>query len=90
MNREKYDPNKPVCNNQKDFNIALRHAINAENSRGDKASLFLYVVILFIMIVWAISIAMKMPPSSDRIMHLVFAMLFSPIYIISYYLSRLK
>lgn len=90
---EYYDPNSNVCTNQDDFNMALRKAIefNArKNNRRIQPWLYVYAVIWLIFFIWAIVLAMQMPVGPDRVEHLVFAMVFSPIYVIAYYLGSGK
>lgn len=88
--KENYDPNQPVCGNQADFNIAFRKAVkNDIEQKMDKAGAWLYVsaVVLLIFLVWAILLAMQVPPGPERVEHLVFAIVFSPIYVLAYYLG---
>ncbi len=88
-----YDPSKPVCDNQDDFNMAIRKAIrhnNKENIEKAKPWLYTYSVIWMIFLIWSVVLVMKMAPNSDRVIHLVFAIVFSPAYVLSYYLGALS
>jgi hypothetical protein len=90
MYQEHYDPDQNVCTNQDDFNVAFRKAIdynNRKNNRKIQAWLYVYGVIWLIFFIWAIVLAMQMPVGVERVEHLVFAMVFSPIYVIAYYLG---
>jgi hypothetical protein len=90
--KEGYDPSKPVCDTQDDFNIAIDKAIKyTQNKEIQKAKPWMYVYsILFItFFFWAIILAMRLPNSPNKIIHLVFAIVFSPIYVISYYISMM-
>lgn len=90
--KEYYDPNKPVCNNQDDFNQAFRKAIkydNKETMKKAKPWAFVYMVLWFIFIVWALLLAMKVPAGPERIEHLVFAMVFGPAYVLAHYLGSM-
>jgi cytochrome bd-type quinol oxidase subunit 2 len=90
MIKENYDQDKPVCDNQDDFNQALRVAIkqNREDLMEEqKPWLLVYTVMWLIFMVWAILLAMQ--ADSNRVLHLVIAILFSPLYVISHYLSKM-
>jgi len=89
---EFYDPNKPVCDNQSDFNQALRKAIkynNKEDMKKARPWLYVYLVLYMIFVVWALLLAMKVPPGPERVEHLVFALVFGPAYVLAYYLGAL-
>lgn len=88
--RERYDPNKPVCENQDDFNEAVRKAIKYNNKESMKKAqpwLYVYVVLWMIFLVWGVILAMQIPAGQTRLIHLVFAIVFSPVYVLSYYLG---
>lgn len=92
---ENYNPDTPVCDNQDDFNIAFQKANRyniQQQMKKDKPYSYVYFVLLCIFILWAILIVMKSPSSSvsNRIVQLVFAIVFSPFYVVSYYLSMLS
>lgn len=89
MSRENYDPNQPVCNNQDDFNQALKQGLKyvaKEEMKKSKPWVYIWIVILTIFFIWAIMIAMQMP-QDQRVLHLVLAMVASPIYVLAYYLG---
>lgn len=89
---EYYDPDKPVCDNQPDFNIALREAIHnnaKENLRTDLPWMYVYTVIWMVFFIWALILAMKVANGQERVIHIVFAISFAPVYVLSYYLGKL-
>lgn len=91
--RENYDPNQPVCNNQDDFNEAVNKAIkynNNENMKKAKPWIYVYLVVWLIFLIWAIVLAMQIAPGHDRVVHLVFAIVFSPAYVLGYYLGAMS
>ena len=93
MSVENYDPSQPVCDNQDDFNHAFRKALeynNKENYKKNKPWMYVSLVLWIIFFIWAIMLAMKMPQGPERVVHLVFAMVFSPLYVISYYLGAMN
>lgn len=91
--RENYDPSQPVCDNQGDFNIAFRKALEhntRETYKKSKPWLYVSLVLWVVFFVWAVMLGMQVPAGPNRILHLVFAMMFSPVYVISYYLMGMK
>mgnify|MGYP003515370022 FL=1 len=81
-----------VCNTQDDFNVAFHKAIkqnNKDNEKKYKPWMYVYITVWMILFVWALILAMQVSPGANRIVHLVFAMVFSPVYVISYYLCQL-
>jgi hypothetical protein len=89
--QERYDPSKPVCDNQDDFNIAFRKAIkDAEevNLKEGKPWIVMFSIFWLIFLVWGIMLAMKVPQGPERVEHLVFAMAFGPVYVIANYLGK--
>ena len=92
VTQENYDPNKPVCDNQDDFNHAFRKAIkynNQENMNKAKPWVYVYLVLWMIFFVWAVLLAMQVAPGPERVEHIVFAMVFSPVYVLAYYLGAM-
>jgi len=93
MEEEHYDPSKPVCDNQADFDIAFRKAITYNNKQSEKKAkpwMYVYLVLWLIFIVWALLLAMQVAPGHERIEHLVFAIVFSPVYVLAYYVGALS
>lgn len=89
---ENYDPNGPVCNNQADFNMAFRKALVANNKQDVKNMggwLYVYVTLWFIFLFWAIVIAMRVSAGRERTLHLVFAIVASPAYVLAHYVGLL-
>jgi hypothetical protein len=88
---ENYDPAKPVCDNQADFNEAVRHAIKYSQEQAykdvPKGAMYVYVIVYLILFIWALMLALQVK-GSDRPLHIALAVLFSPVYILSYYLSK--
>lgn len=89
--RERYDPNQPVCNNQDDFNQAFVKAIKYTGDQQFKkagAWVYVFVGLMLVFFVWAVLLAMK-APADQRVVHLIFAVIFAPAYVISYYINQL-
>lgn len=81
-----------VCDNQTDFNDAFHQAVkyNDKQSVKDmKGWVWLYIAIFLVFFVWAIILAMK-APKDQRTVHLVLALVFSPAYVLAYYVGLLR
>ena len=79
-----------VCQNQDTFNVALRKAIKEnekENMKKAKPWIYVYIVLWAIFLVWGVMLAMQISDQSERIEHIVFAIVFGPVYVLSYYLG---
>jgi hypothetical protein len=93
MNKEYYDPSKPVCGNQSDFNMAFNKALkqnNKEAMKKAKAWVVVSLTVWLIFFIWALMLAMQLPQGSDKTVHLVFAMAFSPVYVLAHYAGLLS
>lgn len=77
-----------VCDNQADFNKAFREAVK-NDMKKNKPWIYVSTVLLLIFLIWAVLLAMQVPKGSERVEHLLFAMLFSPVYVLAYYLGIL-
>lgn len=81
-----------VCNTQDDFNVAFDKALKQNNKDAMKKSrpwIYVYMTLWMIFFIWALVLAMQVAPGPNRIVHLVFAMAFSPVYVIAHYLGAL-
>ena len=90
---ENYDPSKPVCDNQADYNRAFRAALEYNRKQNQKNAgnwLLVYAIIHIIFLFWAIMLAAKVQPGPYRTMHMTFALLFSPVYVLGHYLGMLN
>lgn len=81
-----------LCRNQNSFNNALYDAdedlLKKEQNRNKAwccAGLF-----HFLFLIWALILAVRIQDENQRIIHLIFAIIFPQIYIICFYLSGLK
>jgi hypothetical protein len=82
-----------VCDDQDSFNQAFHQAIKYNEKQMIKDAgpwFWVYLGLWVIFFFWAICLAMRVPPGNNRIEHLVFAMLFSPFYVIAYYISGMS
>lgn len=80
-----------VCQDQETLNKALRKAVVREIRKNEPSNFIKTssIIIYFIIIFYAVMLALK-TPENTRQLHVIFAFLFSPLYIISYYLSGIK
>jgi bacteriorhodopsin len=92
MMLENYNGNN-VCDNQDDFNIAFQKAVKQDakdRMKNNKPWIFAYTSLWLVFFVWALLLAMRVQPGPSKVVHLVFALVFSPIYVISYYFGMLS
>lgn len=66
--------------NDKDDNTST----SSGNTIYSAIVIFIYILFLF----WAIILAMKVNDKDHRILHIALAILVSPVYVLSYYLSQ--
>lgn len=77
-----------VCSDQDTFNKSVRKAIKYVEKK-DKPKGWVYIImfsLLVLLMFWAILLAMKVSDPNTRVIHFVLALVFSPFYVISYYL----
>lgn len=81
-----------VCQNQDKFNQAFHEALNNDKEKymdKNKNWLTIYSILWLISMIWAVILAMKVKDPEHRVIHLVLAFLFSPIYVLSHYMSAI-
>ena len=81
-----------LCDNQRDFNVAFKEALkNVDKTECTTTECKVWVVVVVILsllfIIWAVILALRVSDNEHRILHLVMAILFSPLYVVSYYCS---
>jgi hypothetical protein len=81
-----------ITKNQDNFNDAVYKAIEySMDKRYDKidnTALGVYLVAHLIFLIWAIILVSRLPKGPDRLLHLILAVLFSPLYVLGYYISN--
>lgn len=78
-----------LCDNQDDFNDAFYKALKHSRKKDNKkmaSGIGVYMLIHLIFLFWAIILALKQP-KDQQIVHLTLAMVFSPVYVLAYYLN---
>lgn len=81
-----------VCNNQDAFNQAFRSALkynNKENMKKARPWMYVYLVLWLLFFVWGVMLAIQVPSGPERVEHLVFAIVFGPVYVLAYYIGAL-
>lgn len=81
---------RPVCDSQSNFNDAFRIAskfVIQERVKRNWTWILIYSFLWLIFLIWAMVLALKVP--ENRIEHLIFAMIFSPLYVLAYYTSQM-
>jgi hypothetical protein len=91
-NIENYDEKANVCNNQDDYNTALRKAIDYNDKKNYKEArpwIKIYIILWAITFTWAVLIALKVKDPEHRVLHVAIASVFSPAYLIAHYLVQI-
>jgi hypothetical protein len=79
-----------VCKDQQTFNESLYQAVEYSRKTSEKkmtGGVGTYLVIHTLFLVWGIVLAFKSQPANNRVMHITMAMVFSPAYVLAYYLN---
>ena len=80
---------KNVCDTQNDFNHAFHDAVKYVD-RKHEPKVWVQLVgigIVFILVIWALILAMRVSNGPEQKLHIVLAIIFAPAYIVSYYLN---
>lgn len=80
-----------VCQSQDVFNTSMRDALKyvAKQEKPKKRAQLVMLAIWVLIILWALILASKVRDVEGRKMHYVLALVFSPVYILSYYLGMM-
>ena len=79
-----------VCDNQQNFNLAFKKALNQYHvdMKRDNEVMQTLVIVLYVMLtIWGLMIAMK-KDKQHRVFHVGFALAFGPLYVLSTYAAR--
>lgn len=76
-----------ICDNQDDFNHAFREAIKYTRKKEKLSTLasVIILLIIFLLLLWALVLANRV--MTHKILHYLLALVFSPAYILAYYLN---
>lgn len=78
-----------LCDNQDSFNDAFYKALKNSRKEDNKkmaSGVGVYLLIHLIFLFWGIMLALKQP-KDQQIVHITLAMVFSPAYVLAYYLN---
>ena len=81
-----------ICDNQNNFNVAFSKALKYEREKNMPSptafvvTSVVAIAILIVLLIWALGLARK--TKGDKLLHTFFALVASPGYIISYYISK--
>lgn len=78
-----------LCSDQDSFNHAFYKALRHSRKKDDRnvsGVVCVYMIIHVIFLIWGIMLAFKQPVE-NRIVHITLAMVFSPVYVVAYYLN---
>lgn len=81
-----------VCDNQDKFNDAFRSALQNDHEKRteeNKSWMTLYGILWLISLIWAVFLALK-ADEEHRVLHLVHAIVFSPLYVLAYYIGAIS
>lgn len=84
-----------ICDNQNDFNTAVKTAIDNyvhEKDHPSKKSVtivILYSIAIFFFLIWAVYLVSQEKKNDERIVSFVYAIILSPVYVLSYYLNEI-
>lgn len=78
-----------LCDNQDKFNKAFYDALKDSRKKDTKTStpaIYVYIVLHTIFLIWGVMLAFKQP-REQRVVHITMSMVFSPAYVMAYYLN---
>lgn len=86
-----------LCKSQDAFNEihyeAIKYAREKDQEELSKPPLFMYTsiygIIHLIFLFWGIMLAIRSQPPANRVVHITLAIVFSPIYVLSYFIGML-
>lgn len=78
-----------ICQDQTSFNNALSIGLDTyrDEQKMSSGTMGIYLLLVLVLFVWALVLAFRLKRGNERLLHILVAMLASPIYIISYYLN---
>jgi hypothetical protein len=84
-----------VCQDQKSFNQAFENAVDNYGkdkcqSTGCKVTLAIITIVMLIFYIWAVLLALRVKDPEHRVLHIIFALMAGPIYVLAYYGAGLR
>jgi hypothetical protein len=80
-----------ICQSQDKFNKAVDVALDTYQDKRMKSGKMSAVMIILMIVftVWALILASRVKAQAPRVIHMLVALLLSPLYVLSYYLALL-
>ena len=77
-----------LCSDQSTFNNAVSNALDnyTKKKAASNKVMVVIAIIYFILLFWALNIAMHIPDKSHRTLHIFFSIVSPPVYLIAHYL----
>lgn len=84
------DPSTSVCSNQATFDKSFRQAVKDYVKKEEPRTVVVMIAsaIYLAIMVWAVMVALKISNSYERTKHVLFALLFPPVYLVAYYVGK--
>lgn len=81
-----------ICSDQKKFNAAFRSAMQSyfQQSYPCNSVITIIGLIMFLLYIYAIILAMRVQDPNQRIIHILAALVFGPLYVLAYVVSGFK
>jgi hypothetical protein len=85
-----------VCSDQDNFNKAFSKAADEyeksklPSTKEMSIAVIIYSLLYFLFLVWAIILAMRIQDREHRMLHMVFAIGASPLYVLSHYVANIS
>lgn len=73
-----------VCGNQETFSTS-----SEKEEKNNTALYVLYTLSIIVFLVWAVYLVSREEKSDERVIHFLYAIILSPIYVLSYYLNEI-
>lgn len=80
-----------LCDDQDTYNNAFYKALKYSRKKEENkvmGSLCVYMIIHMVFLIWGIFLAFKQP-LEQRVIHITLAIVFSPVYVLAYYMNML-
>lgn len=81
-----------ICSDQKKFNAAFQSAMQSYLMKSYPCNSVMTIVgiIMLVLYIYAIVLAMRVKDPNQRVLHILGALIFGPLYVLAYLLSEFK
>jgi hypothetical protein len=77
-----------LLNNENAFNNEFSNSLKKRKTMSEQLLMF-YTLVHLIFLVWGVMLAFRSVPRQNRVMHLTLAIVFSPAYVLGYYINQM-